>query len=494
MNQTFLVESVMGQNRLAVIEDGTLQEIYYERPGQEKLAGNIYVGRVENVLQGMNAAFVDIGLEKNGFLYAGDIQIDTRGEKALSDTLGQVRIEKMVRPGQEILVQVVKEPGGTKGPRLSSHITLPGRLMVLLPTVAYVGVSRKIDNDNRRQALKAIGQKITSGQSMGVILRTAAETADEEMILREYESLVKLWQTLETRGKHSKAPRLIHWDGCLALRAVRDMLNGDTERIITDDPDMFETLKGYGEMFAPEWLSNIHLHNGETPIFDIYRVDAQADKCAGRHVWLKSGGSLVIEETEALTVIDVNTGKFTGKKSLSETIFKINCEAADEIMRQIRLRDIGGIIIVDFIDMARAGEKQALLDILKELAKNDRNRTVVGSITPLGLVEMTRKKVRRTMTKQLMHICSHCGGNGVVPSYETTARKIIRQMWKKNRAGENGTVLIEAAEPVIGWVKTIRVPEGMTAYTLADPSIPEWEYRIGPVDEARLPANAKILK
>lgn len=272
------------------------------------------------------------------------------------------------------------------------------------------------------------------------------------------------------------------------------MLNGDTERIITDDPDMFETLKGYGEMFAPEWLSNIHLHNGETPIFDIYRVDAQADKCAGRHVWLKSGGSLVIEETEALTVIDVNTGKFTGKKSLSETIFKINCEAAEEIMRQIRLRDIGGIIIVDFIDMARAGEKQALLDILKELAKNDRNRTVVGSITPLGLVEMTRKKVRRTMTKQLMHICSHCGGNGVVPSYETTARKIIRQMWKKNRAGENGTVLIEAAEPVIGWVKTIRVPEGMTAYTLVDPSIPEWEYRIGPVDEAHLPANAKILK
>lgn len=494
MKQTFLLESVMGQNRLAVLEEGVLCELYYERPGLEKLSGNIYVGRVENVLPGMNAAFVDIGLDKNAFLYAGDIQLDTRNDKALADELSQVRIEKIVRPGQEIAVQVVKEPGGTKGPRISNHITLPGRFMVLLPTVGYVGVSKKIDNAEERNRLYEIGRSFVESSNMGVIIRTAAENVPSETLQREFENLSQLWNDILIRSTHLKAPKLIHSDGSLCLRAVRDMLNDDTAEIVTDDENLFVELRKYAEILTPEWSDRIRLHTGVTPLFDLYRVDSQADKAAGRHVWLKSGGSLVIEETEALTVIDVNTGKFTGKKSLGETIFKINCEAAEEIMRQLRLRDIGGIIIIDFIDMEKAAQKQALLDILKEHAKKDRNRTNIGSITPLGLVEVTRKKVRQNMTKQLMHICSGCGGNGYAPSYETTARRIVRDVWKRKRAGEMCPLIIEAIEPVLGWIRTIKMPEGMNCYGCATHVGKEWEYRITQADETHLPPDARILK
>ncbi len=494
MKQTFLLEHVFGQTRLAVIENSTLSEIYYERPGEEKLSGNIYVGRVENVLPGMNAAFVDIGLDKNAFLYAGDIQIDTRGEKALADKLMSARIEKMIRPGQEIVVQVVKEPGGTKGPRISSHITIPGRLMVLLPTVPYVGVSRKIGSDNERNRLHGIGEKLVKKYNMGLIIRTASENVSEEMIMREFESLSAIWENISCAGRHNKAPKLIHSDGSLAYRAIRDMLNEDTDEIVTDDPAVFDSLRQYAQLLAPAWTDKIRFHNGETPLFDLYRVDHHVEKASGRYVWLKSGGSIVIEETEALTVIDVNTGKFTGKKSLGETIFKINCEAAEEIMRQVRLRDIGGIIIIDFIDMENAKQKQELLEILKELSKNDRNRTNIGSITPLGLVEMTRKKVRQCMTKQLMHICSACGGNGYAPSYETTTRKILRDIWKRMRAGNDSPVLIEAIDPVAGWVKSLSGGCGIRIYARSAGDLKDWEYRILPADIGNMPNDVRILK
>jgi len=314
------------------------------------------------------------------------------------------------------------------------------------------------------------------------------------MLLREYESLINLWKEIENRGMHSKAPKLIQSDGDLCLRTIRDMLNEDTGEIVADDREIYDTIRRYCEALAPENTGKIRFHESATPVFDLYRVDTQMDKAAGRHVWLKSGGSIVIEETEALTVIDVNSGKFTGKKSLGETIFKTNCEAAVEIMRQLRLRDIGGIIIIDFIDMADAGQKQSLLEMLRELSANDRNRTNIGSITPLGLVEVTRKKVRQNMTKQLMHICSACGGNGYVPSYETTARRIVRDIWRRRRAGEENPCLIEACEPVLGWIRTIKLPSGADAYLCPAIDLKESEYRISPADISRLPENAKILK
>lgn len=494
MKQTFLLERVLGQTRLAVIEEGNLCELYYERPGQEKLSGNIYVGRVENVLPGMNAAFVDIGMDKNAFLYAGDIQIDTRHEQGLADRLKNARIEKMVRPGQQIIVQVIKEPGGTKGPRISSYATLPGRLMVLLPGMRYVGVSRKISDENERKCLYEVGHSLLSEADAGVILRTASEGASKEAITTEYRNLLNLWNGIRTRGEHSVKPKLIHSDGSLVLRAVRDMLNEETDAIITDDKQLFDELRSYAEMLAPEWIEKIRIHKSQMPLFDLHKVDHQADKTYSRHVWLKSGGSLVIEETEALTVIDVNTGKFVGKKSLGETIFKINCEAAEEIMRQIRLRDLGGIIIIDFIDMENNVQKEALVELLRELAVRDRNHTNIAGITSLGLVEMTRKKVRQPMSKQLMHICSACGGNGIVPSFETTARKIAREIWRKQRMGETSPLLVEAAETVCGWLKTIGAPEDMQVYICPAYDIKDGEYRISPADISALPNNTKLLK
>ena len=494
MKREFLLETVKGQTRLAVIEDGQLCELYYERPGSEKLSGNLYLGRVQNILPGMNAAFVDIGQDKNAFLYAGDIPIDTREEQELAHRMKGLRIEKMIRPGQEILVQVIKEPGGTKGCRISSHITVPGRMTVLLPSVSYVGISKKITDAAERDRLYAIASRLIGDSGMGIIVRTAAEGESEEALQADYRTACELWNTIALRGKTASAPTLIHRDGSLALRVVRDMLDETADALRIDDESLFDEVCSYAKMLAPEYADRIHKHSSPTPLFDIHRVDAQADKRMGRHVWLKSGGSLVIDETEALTVIDVNTGKFVGSKSFEETVFKLNCEAALEISRLLRLRDIGGIIIIDFIDMESHEHREQLLSMLREMMQGDRNRTNVIGFTSLGLVEMTRKKVRRPITKQLMHICSDCGGCGFVPSFETTARRIIRELWVKGRSGFEGTLLVKASEPVVGWLKTIGAPDGMRVFACADAALPPNEFSISPAGEKDLPAGSKLLK
>lgn len=494
MKREFLLETVRGQTRLAVVEDGTLCELYYERPGSEKLSGNLYLGRVQNILPGMNAAFVDIGQDKNAFLYAGDIPVDTREEQELASRMKDARIERMIRPGQEILVQVIKEPGGTKGCRISSHVTVPGRMTVLLPSVSYVGISKKITDTAERDRLYAIASGMIGNSGMGVIVRTAAEGVDAQALQADYHAACELWKAIEKRAKVAKAPKLIHCDGSLALRVVRDMLDEETDAVCVDDAALLDEVRRYAALLAPELADRIIEHKGSTPLFDVYRVDAQADKRMGRHVWLKSGGSLVIDETEALTVIDVNTGKFVGNKSFDETVFKLNCEAAREIARLLRLRDMGGIIIIDFIDMESQEHRDGLLALLRELMAGDRNRTNVVGFTGLGLVEMTRKKVRRPITKQLMHICSDCGGVGVVPSYETTARRIVRELWVRRRQGSEGTLLVQAAEPVVGWLVTIGAPEGMRVYACADAQLPPREYSISPAGEKDLPAGSKLLK
>lgn len=492
MNREFLLETVCGQTRLAVIEDGALCELYYERPGSEKLSGNLYLGRVQNVLPGMNAAFVDIGQEKNAFLYAGDIPVDPREERELAERMKDARIERMLRPGQELLVQVVKEPGGTKGCRISSHVTVPGRMTVLLPSVSYVGVSRKIVDAQERDRLRDIAEKLIGDSSMGMIVRTAAEGVDAETLAADYRAACELWKEISLRARHTKAPKRIHSDGRLALRVVRDMLDESAAAVRVDGKELCEEVRRYARLLAPSLEERIVEHTGQTPLFDVFRVDVQADKRMGRHVWLKSGGSLVVDETEAMTVIDVNTGKFVGSRSFDETVFKLNCEAAREIVRLLRLRDIGGIIIIDFIDMDREEHRLALLALLRELMEADRNRTNVVGFTGLGLVEMTRKKVRRPLTKQLMHVCPSCSGAGVVPSYETTARRIARELWTRGRVAEQGALLVEAAEPVIGWLLSIGAPEGMRVYAAADARLKDNEYRISPAGE--LPEGSKLLK
>ena len=460
INREILLERVQNQTRLAVIEDRRLCEIHYERGSQAKLAGNIYAARVQNVLPGMNAAFVDIGLRKNGFLYAGDICFDTRDQQELKDRLESARIERMLRPGQSIVVQVVKEPGGSKGPRVSGSITLPGRLAVLLPTIRYAGVSKKITDPTERDRLFEIAQRLSEAHGAGVIIRTAGEGASQEQIEADYLRLLRMWADIEKRAKHSAQPRLIQSDGSLALRAVRDMLDDSVSAIRTDDAQLYESLCHWARTLTPEYADRISLHKGEMPLFDLMRVDHQLEQAFGRIVHLKSGGNLVIDETEAMTVIDVNTAKFTGKKSLSETIFRLNCEAAEEIARQLRLRDLGGIVLIDFIDMDAPQEREALLEHLRQALRNDRNRTNVLGMTALGLVEMTRKKARQPLNKLLMRDCSACLGSGREWTHESVAYQAVRELWRRRRMGDNTAYVIRTGEKVAGWIDTIGLPEG----------------------------------
>lgn len=484
MKQTLLIERVMDQTRLAVVEDGRLCELHIQRTGMENLTGNVYLGRVENVLPGMNAAFVDIGLEKNGFLPADDLA---------SDAPGQQRIEDLLKPGQEILVQVAKSQPGAKGPRLTGKVALPGRLMALLPMEQSVGVSKKLTDEIERERLRAIGQELVESSAAGLILRTAASGADASAIRDEYARLIAMWMRLNTQAEHAPAPKLLHDDNALTLRAVRDRLNADTEALWVDDAAAYEELRALAEALAPEYRNVVRPHEGQVPLFDLYRVDAQADRALEKYVWLKSGGSIVIEETEALTVVDVNTAKNVGHRAAADTLFENNCEAAREIMRQLRLRDIGGIVVIDFIDMDSPARREALLDVLRECARHDRERVNVVGITGLGLVELTRKKARQSLSRQLTHTCGVCGGNGVVPSHETTARRIARDVWRLRRGGAAGALLIEAETAVCGWLARIGVPEGGTACALPVQDLAAGEYRVRPVDANALPKGGKKL-
>ena len=489
INREILLERVQNQTRLAVIENRRLCEIYYERGTQTKLAGNIYAARVQNVLPGMNAAFVDIGLRKNGFLYAGDICFDTRDQQELKDRLESARIERMLRPGQSIVVQVVKEPGGSKGPRVSGSITLPGRLSVLLPTIRYAGVSKKITAPNERDRLFAVAQRLSETHGAGVIIRTAGDGASEEQIENDYLRLLRMWEDIERRAKHSAHPRLIQTDGDLVLRAVRDMLDDSVSAIRTDDASLYESLRTWARALTPEFEDRISLHEGEVPLFDLMRVDHQLEQAFGRIVHLKSGGNLVIDETEAMTVIDVNTAKYTGKRSLSETVFRLNCEAAEEIARQLRLRDLGGIVIIDFIDMESPQEREALLEHLRAELGSDRNRTNVLGMTALGLVEMTRKKARQPLSKLLMRECAACQGSGREWSYESVAYQAVRELWRRRRAGDATAYTIRAGEKVAGWIRTIGLPEG--GRTVLEPCEGHASYEILPCDGEKTVAGSE---
>ncbi len=485
MEKKFLLESVMDQTRLAVIEDGALCEMHMDRHGEEKLTGNLYLGRVQNILPGMNAAFVDIGLAKNAFLYAGDIGTDA---PELAAQMKEMRIERMIHSGQEILVQVIKEPGGTKGCRISQHITIPGRTTVLLPTVKYAGVSKKITDSEEHERLYAIARKISDRIGMGVIIRTAAQGESEEALALDCDRTQSLWREIDRRARCTKAPKRVDIDGSLVVRMVRDMLDASVASIEVDGETLFEETRQALQTFAPEFTDILHLHTAETPLFDLYRIDTQMDRALNRMIYLKSGGTLVVDETEALTVIDVNTGKFVGKKSLEETIFKLNCEAVREIARLLRLRDIGGIIIIDFIDMNAQSQREALLDLLRTELKSDQNRTNVLGFTQLGLVEMTRKKVRPPITKQLLHTCGDCLGAGMVESHETLARKAVRQLWVRAHQGAQGAYLIEALPPIASRIQKIGVPDGIQGYLMQSETV-EGGFRIAPTD-----ANQAIKK
>ena len=423
-----LVVSVdVGEQRVAVLEDGVVAEVYLERPEKRSIAGNIYLGTVDNVLPGMEAAFVEIGLEKNGFLYVDEIVVPELEGKPHGR-----KIQDLLQRGQTVLVQAVKDPMKTKGARLTTEISLAGRFVVLVPNGEGLGVSRRLDDDERTR-LKDIIKKLDTGKG-GVIVRTAAEGASAEDIERDLVFLQRLWKTIDARAKKAKAPELVYQEAELPLRVTRDLFAGDFERALVDHDRTYKRIVGYLRKTSPHMAERVVRYKDKTPLFEAHGVDAEIRSTLSRRVDLPSGGYLVFDYAEAFTVIDVNTGRFVGSRSkssggrLEDTITKNNLEAVKEVVRQLRLRDIGGIIVIDFIDMANPKNRATVEEALRTELERDRTKTYVVEISPLGLVEMTRQNVTDGPREILTKKCPTCGGDGIVVSEKTAAVDVERRL------------------------------------------------------------------
>jgi ribonuclease E len=394
--------------QIAVLEDNVLVEHYVNRESQTSMIGNVYLGRVQNVLPSMEAAFIDIGRGRNAVLYAGEVNWDLLGEDP-----GPRKIESALKPGQSVLVQVSKDPVGHKGARLTSQISLPGRYLVYVPDGTTSGISRKLP-ENERTRLKNILKGIVPEEA-GVIIRTAAEGASEEELTRDVTRLTARWADIESKVKSGQAPQLLYAEPDTTIKVVRDLFTEDFAKLIVSGDDAWDMVEGYVSYVAPHLMDRLHRYDGEGDAFTNHRIDEQIAKALEQKVWLPSGGSLVIDRTEAMTVIDVNTGKFTGSGgNLEETVTKNNLEAAEEIVRQLRLRDIGGIIVIDFIDMVLESNRDLVLRRLVECLGRDRTRHQVAEVTSLGLVQMTRKRIGTGLLEAFSEPCEHCHGRGVI--------------------------------------------------------------------------------
>jgi ribonuclease G len=432
------------ETRVAVLEDRIPVEFYIERAVTQRLVGNIYKGRVENVLPGMQAAFVDIGLDKNAFLYVEDAlpQNSNSLEGPGNGATTAANICDVLKQGQEIVVQIVKEPIGTKGPRVTTHITLPGRYLVLMPNVDYIGISRRIDNDKERERLKELAARVKP-KKMGVIVRTVAEGMDEEELLQDSNILSKIWRKIKNRSLHSPAPNLLHRDIELIQRIMRDTFTDDVDRLTINSRPEYEKIMEFLEIIGTKFKTKIFLDEREN-IFSDYNIDSELERALKRKVWLKCGGYIVIDQAEALTAIDVNTGKFVGSTSLEDTVLRTNLDAAVEIARQLRLRNIGGIIIVDFIDMQEEENQRQVLAALEEEIKKDKTKVNILGITQLGLVEMTRKKVRPSLSEVMQKTCPYCEGKGKVLSEETLGIQYKKSICQLARQTLANTIIVEA--------------------------------------------------
>ncbi len=500
MNKEILVDANGFSTRVAVVENGSPVEFYVEQEGTERLVGNIYQGKVQNVLPGMQAAFVDIGLERNAFLYVGDIVLSDDPDDEIEQMPASKNIRDMVKPGQVIMVQVAKDPVGTKGARVTTHITLAGRSLVLMPTMDYVGVSRRIDKDEERTRLRKILNDIKP-QGMGVIVRTASAGKSKEMFSEDLESILNVYKDIEKRSKTAKAPSLLHAEQSLLFRTARDLLMKDVDRVFVNNEETYERLRELADMMAPKLKARILLKQSEA-LFDRYDSEGKIDKALARKVWLKSGGYVIIDRTEALTCIDVNSGKFVGKDNLEKTITAVNCEAAKEIARQLRLRDIGGIIIIDFIDMEKEGNRRSVLDTLKNALKDDHTRSHVFGFTHLGLVEMTRKKTGRAISDTLQQICPYCQGDARVLAPATVVGKIRKQTMQVLKGSNNKRMLIEAHPEVVAAMEHMEKvhgnlfpPEaGGTYYAKPNPTLHVEKFTVRPLAEKRLQEAKKECK
>jgi len=430
-----IINTSIAETRVALLEDGKLVELFVERPEKERMVGDIYKGRVENVIKGMGACFVDIGHEQNAFLRFSDtgefleaygsINSSDEGDQGFLKTLERERRERGVPvvSGQEILVQITKEPISTKGARVTSEITLPGRFLVLVPGYEHVGVSRKIDDVRERRRLRSIARHLRP-QGFGLIVRTAAMKKDQETLSADLQSLLKTWEKIERKARKEKAPALIYKDMGMVSSVIRDLFTPDVDRVVVDSRKLYREITAYLKDVSPHLVPRVELYKGARPIFDVYNLEEEIEKSLSRRVWLRSGAYIVIEHTEALVAIDVNSGKYVSRGDQEESALRINLEAAHEIARQLRLRDIGGIIVIDFIDMRNERNRMRVFNELRNALRRDRARATISPISSLGLVEMTRERVRPELLFAFTEPCPLCEGTGYVVSKATVVTKI----------------------------------------------------------------------
>ncbi len=450
MSSEILVNIGPRETRAALVEGGVVQEVYIQRASRHGLVSNIYKGLVKRVLPGMQAAFVDIGLERTAFLHAADM-LCTPDADAGAVPREPPPIDHLLREDQEVLVQIVKDPLGSKGARLTTLLSIPSRYLVLLPFDRHVGVSAKIEDEAERQRLKSIldGLMPRLAPQYGVIVRTAGEGADEASLESDLQFLVRLWASISEQARQSRAGQMVHGDLPLSMRVLRDLLGSEVERVRIDNAAEFGRVQEFAREFVPEAASRIELYESPAPIFDLSGVEDEINRALERKVELKSGGHLVIDQTEAMTTIDVNTGAYTGHRNLEETILKTNLEATQAITRQLRLRNLGGIIILDFIDMKNELHRSQVLRALEKELKRDAARTQIYSFSPLGLVEMTRKRTRESLGHILCEPCSHCAGRGTVKTLETVCHEIFREVQRAARQFEAREFRVIAAPKVI---------------------------------------------
>jgi ribonuclease G len=449
LKEEILINVTPSETRAALLENGVLQEIFIERTARRGLISNIYNGRVSRVLPGMQAAFVEIGLERTAFLHVSDIARNGEANDATSEDLADIR--DLVREGDRLLVQVVKDPLGNKGARLTTFITLPSRHLVLLPRSASVGISARIDQDGERERLRLLVEELLeeNGLECGAIVRTVAEGAGREALEADLEYLVRLWGVIQERCRKGDVEHLVNEDLALPLRVLRDLVTSDVETILVDSRPDFDAMHEFAAMFLPGVEERLEHYKRRRPIFDLHGIEDEIRKALDRNIPLKSGGYLIFDQTEAMTTIDVNTGAYVGHRNLEETIYKTNLEAAMAIARQLRLRNLGGIIIIDFIDMEEASHRENVLALLEQSLAGDHARHQITPVSPLGLVEMTRKRSRESLQHILCEDCPSCEGRGFVLTVETVCFEIFREVIRQARQFEFDEALVLAHQDVI---------------------------------------------
>jgi len=448
--EEILINVTPREVRAALLENGILQEVFIERAARRGLISNIYKGKVSRVLPGMQAAFIDIGLERTAFLHASDIAQPLAAQND-SDSAAIPDIKELIREQQDVLVQVVKDPLGSKGARLTTFMTLPSRFLVLLPMGDGVGISARIEDHNERDRLRSDLEDILGedDEAGGVIVRTAAEGASRDALRADLVFLRKLWSAVQLQCSKAKVKTLVHEDLPLPIRVMRDMVTSDVERILVDSAPDFEKMQAFTESFLPELTPILEHYKRRRPIFDLHGTEDEIKKALGRSISLKSGGYVIIDQTEAMTTIDVNTGAYVGHRNLEETIYRTNLEAAVTIARQLRLRNLGGIIIIDFIDMEEEDHRERVLQVLEQSMARDHARHQIMPVSPLGLVEMTRKRTRESLEHVLCGDCDHCDGRGFIMTAATVCFEIFREIIRQHRQFQFEQVLVLAHQDVI---------------------------------------------